>query len=129
VVITNEASGMTNPSFIAVDGLRIVTYDRSLLVDVPNRQPVPERFMVLQNFPNPFNPSVTTIRFVLPKAGNITLTVFDLLGREIAELTSGFYGAGEHLVKWSADGLSSAAYLCRLRSGQDVQWTKMLLVR
>jgi len=66
-----------------------------------------------QNFPNPFNPA-TTIRFVLPAASDVRLSVHDLIGREVAVLVNGKKMAGSHEVRFDASTLSSGVYIVRL---------------
>ncbi|MFZ1082334.1 MAG: DUF362 domain-containing protein [Candidatus Kryptoniota bacterium] len=73
----------------------------------------PSEFMLSSNFPNPFNPS-TKIVFYLPRSEFITLTIFDITGREIETLIKGEVPAGEHRLQWSAEGLASGVYLCRM---------------
>jgi hypothetical protein len=73
---------------------------------------VPTEFALHQNYPNPFNPT-TEIRFDLPDAGNVSLVVFDVLGRKIAEPVSGYREAGYHSAIWNASGQASGVYLAR----------------
>jgi hypothetical protein len=75
-------------------------------------------FALAQNYPNPFNPS-TTLRFELPCEAEVTLTAYDLLGREVAILFRTSAPAGGHEVLWNAAGLASGVYFVRLeaRSG------------
>jgi photosystem II stability/assembly factor-like uncharacterized protein len=86
----------------------------------------PGRFQLYQNYPNPFNPE-TTILFSLPKEGEITLKVFDLLGREVAALAQGRRQAGMHRIPFHAGGLASGVYLVRLQSGDRVQTKKLVI--
>ena len=76
---------------------------------------VPVEFALDPPYPNPFNPA-TTIRFVLPATSRISLAVFDILGRRIATLEEGVEGAGTHQIAWTANGVSSGIYLCRLEA-------------
>jgi predicted esterase len=69
---------------------------------------VPRGYALSQNYPNPFNPT-TTISYALPHAADVTLTVVDVLGRHIGQLTSGTKPAGTYEVTFSATGLSSGA--------------------
>lgn len=85
-------------------------------------------FALSQNYPNPFNPS-TVIGYQLPAAGNVTLKVYDLLGREIASLVNEEKPAGEYEVEFNAGGLSSGVYFYRLKAGENVETKKMLLIR
>jgi flagellar hook assembly protein FlgD len=66
-----------------------------------------------QNYPNPFNPS-TQIRFGLPNAAVMTLTVYDVLGREVQTLSSGHFAAGYHTVTWNASEVASGVYFARV---------------
>jgi hypothetical protein len=85
-------------------------------------------FELAQNYPNPFNPS-TQIRFYLQTTNNTQLTVFDILGREVAVLVDGVMPAGSHSVRFDATGLATGVYLCRLESGGQMQVRRMVLVR
>jgi hypothetical protein len=81
-----------------------------------------------QNYPNPFNPS-TTIRYALPHRSQVTLTVFNTLGQQVATLVAGEVDAGFHEVTFDASGLASGVYFYRLHAGGYTQIRKMLLVR
>ncbi|MCJ7813730.1 T9SS type A sorting domain-containing protein [bacterium] len=83
-------------------------------------------FSLSQNYPNPFNPS-TTIRFNLPKSSFVTLTVYDILGKEIETIVHGQYPAGEFRAEWTAKDLSSGIYFYRLQAGRFVQTKKFIL--
>jgi len=99
----------------------------------PSPETMPRRFMLYQNQPNPFNP-VTTIRFDLPKAEYVRLEIFDLQGRRVSRLLSGYLDAGAHSIWW--DGLdergrqmSSGVYYYRLHAGEFVEVKRMVLLR
>ena len=68
-----------------------------------------------QNYPNPFNPS-TTIKFSLPRNGNVKLEVFNSLGQKVATVLNKQISAGTHSVNFNADGLSSGVYLYKMTS-------------
>ncbi len=91
---------------------------------------LPKVYALAQNYPNPFNPA-TTIRFQLPKAEQVTLRVFDVLGREVASLLDNTsLAGGEHAVRFDASGLTSGVYLYRLEAGASfVQTKRMMLVK
>ncbi len=89
---------------------------------------LPGKFALLQNFPNPFNPT-TDIGFSLPRATVVELIVFDLAGREVAKLVSGYKNAGEHRLTFAARHSPSGVYVYRLRAGGFVQSRKMILLR
>ncbi|MBI4427716.1 MAG: T9SS type A sorting domain-containing protein, partial [Ignavibacteriales bacterium] len=90
--------------------------------------PTPASFKLIQNYPNPFNPS-TEIQFSLPQRNHVTLTVFDLLGREVATLVSEELSAGSYSARWDATGFPSGVYFCRLQAGDFVETKKLVLVR
>lgn len=88
----------------------------------------PAAFRLLQNFPNPFNPS-TSIRFYLPEAGPVRLAVYDLTGREVALLEEGHFPAGDHISAFNAVNLSSGIFVYRLDAGGFSKVRKMMLVK
>jgi hypothetical protein len=90
--------------------------------------PAPGVFVLAQNYPNPFNPS-TTIRFSLPQADNVELTVTDILGREIATLVQGRLPAGPHSVRFEAMDLPAGLYFYRLVAGDFRQVRTAILVK
>ena len=84
--------------------------------------------LILSAFPNPFN-AQTTIRFDLPIRSHVTLDVFDVLGRRVAELTEGMREAGTHQVTFDASALSSGIYFVRMIAGEMVVRQKVLLLK
>jgi hypothetical protein len=89
----------------------------------------PLDYKLSQNYPNPFNPS-TTIEFRLGKAVNVSLKVYDILGREVANLiTNQLYNEGSHSIHFDASTLASGLYLYRLEAGGFIQTRKMMLVK
>jgi hypothetical protein len=89
---------------------------------------LPTRFSLNQNYPNPFNPS-TTIRYELARTSNLTLRVYDILGREVSVLVNERKNAGAYEVKFDASRLASGVYLCQLWAGDYIATTKMFLVK
>ena len=101
------------------------------LTDINNYESeIPEEYVLNQNFPNPFNPE-TTISYKLPKAGNVVLKIYDLLGREIKTLVNEFQEAGNHKTIWNMRHLSfsSGVYFYVLRSGGFIASKKMILLK
>jgi len=88
----------------------------------------PHSYFLGQNFPNPFNPN-TTIRFSVPTAGRVTLTIHDILGREIAELLNAFVERGNHSIRWNAAGVPSGIYSYTLRTDRYSATKKLVLVK
>ncbi len=78
-----------------------------------NPQKNPVAFSLLQNYPNPFNPS-TVISYQLSAVSNVTLRIYDVLGREVATLVNGRQNSGQHSVVFDAGNMPSGVYFCRL---------------
>lgn len=89
---------------------------------------IPRMFVLGQNFPNPFNPA-TTIRYQIPVADEVSLTVYDLLGKKIATLVEGVQTAGVHTVRFYAERLSTGVYFYRLRTSSFAETKKMVLIK
>ncbi|MDH3268343.1 MAG: T9SS type A sorting domain-containing protein [Ignavibacteria bacterium] len=99
-------------------------YSDEVEVDVT----APLTFDLAQNYPNPFNPS-TNIKFSVPESGNVKLSVYNLVGEEVAVLVNGFSQAGTFEVTFDASNLSSGVYLYKLQSANSVQTKKMMLLK
>jgi hypothetical protein len=89
---------------------------------------MPRTFELGQNYPNPFNPS-TVMSYQLPVASNVSLKVYDVLGREVATLVNGRQEAGRYSVSFNAASFASGVYFYRLQAGNFVQTKKMMLVK
>ena len=89
---------------------------------------VPDNFELYQNYPNPFNPT-TNIKFSVPNSGNISLKVYDRLGKEVAELANGFRSAGTYEINFDATKLSSGVYFYKLTTDNFVNTKKMTLIK
>jgi hypothetical protein len=94
---------------------------------------LPERFLLKQNFPNPFN-SATAFRFSLPTAATIKLTIYNMAGQQVATLLSGKRQADDYAIMWdglddSGQALASGIYMYRLQAGEQVEQRKLLLLR
>ena len=89
---------------------------------------LPGEFSITTIYPNPFN-SFTQIEFALPRAGAVSVDIYDILGQHIATLANGTYAAGKHTLVWDARDVSSGVYLCRASSGGSTLTRKLLLLR
>jgi len=90
---------------------------------------VPTSFTLSQNYPNPFNPA-TTIEFSLVERSKVTLTIFDILGRNIVTLLDSDMEAGTlHKVKFDASNLSSGIYFYKLEAGKNLLVKKLVLMK
>ena len=81
-----------------------------------------------QNYPNPFNPT-TQIDYSLPKQTFVTISVFNLLGQEVATLVNSLKPAGVHEVTFNASDLPSGIYYYRIKAGDYTDARKMMLVK
>jgi len=88
----------------------------------------PERFQLQQNYPNPFNPS-TVITFTIPKAGNVTLTVYNSVGQEVATLINGYKTAQTYNLTFSGSDLASGVYIYTLKYDNNLVSKKMILMK
>lgn len=89
---------------------------------------IPTTYQLHANYPNPFNPT-TTLRFDLPASSEVTLTIYDMLGREVETLVAGTLGAGSYTFAWEAADRSSGLYLARLHAGRFVQTQRLMLLK
>ena len=93
-----------------------------------NNTQLPEEFSLSQNYPNPFNPT-TEISYSLKQREQVKLTVFDLLGSEVAILVDGFQNPGMHAITFDAHDLISGVYYYQLRTGTGTITKKMVLMK
>ena len=89
---------------------------------------IPRYYELSQNYPNPFNPS-TTISFSIPKAGHVSLKIYDVLGNEVATLVNTNLNASNYVVSWDANAFASGVYFYKLMSGDFTDVKKMMLVK
>jgi alpha-amylase len=89
---------------------------------------IPVKSELMQNYPNPFNPS-TTIHYALATNSEVSLKIFDILGKEIETLVSGEKPAGVYDVSWNAKNLPSGIYFYTIRAGEFSETKKLTLVK
>jgi hypothetical protein len=94
----------------------------------PTTTESPRDFALSQNYPNPFNPS-TTIKFELPKVSQVSLSVYDVLGRQVSVLANERREAGAYEVKFDGSNLASGVYFYRLQAGDFTQTKRLLLLK
>jgi len=88
----------------------------------------PMKYELTQNYPNPFNPT-TTIQFSLPESGNVKLTVYNILGEQVAELVNENKEAGVHTINFNASELNSGLYIYKLTAGNFSDVKKLMVVK
>jgi hypothetical protein len=99
-----------------------------IITAIENDPEILNSFYLSQNFPNPFNP-ITTIRYQLSVAGNVTLRLYDVLGNEIATLVNEEKSVGVYEIIFYAGNLPSGAYFYQLRTEGFVETKKMILMK
>lgn len=129
-VIRKEDVEISNNFFtLTLPAKSITTFvSEDLVVSNQLLRETPTSYYLQQNYPNPFNPS-TLISFQLPVSSQVSLKVFDMLGREVATLVNDRISSGEHQVSFDASQLSSGMYIYRLQAGKFVQTRKMMLIK
>jgi len=100
----------------------------SIVTHVENPGTIPNEFTLYQNYPNPFNPT-TVISYQLPVSSNVSIKVYDLLGREVSTLVEEYKQAGKYQINFNADGLSSGVYYYQLKTGNFIQTKKLIFLR
>jgi hypothetical protein len=123
-ISNNESSGSGSTQYINVGGLQKVN---------PSERNIPTVFAINQNYPNPFNPS-TQINFELPEKAKVSLTVYNVMGQEVATLVNTQMQAGFHDISFEASNLSSGVYIARLvavgnTGEQFIKEIKMQLIK
>jgi len=88
----------------------------------------PNEYSLDQNYPNPFNPS-TIIRYSIPEANHVNITVYNILGKEVTRLVNSNKQAGNYEVEFNAENLSSGIYIYKIESGRFTETRKMLLIK
>jgi len=116
----------TSDMDVYLDNICLVEMVSSTDVTLNESSRIPGDFALFQNFPNPFNP-VTTIRYTVPSACHVNLTIYDLLGREITTLVNETRTPGDYLVKWNGQNHSAGIYLAHLTAGEFTDTKKLIL--
>ncbi len=102
------------------------TFD--LVTDVKNNNAISYNFNLEQNYPNPFNPT-TTIKYSLPGSEFVTLKVFNVLGKEVITLVNKTQAAGNYIINFNSQNLTSGIYVYQLKAGNNIQIRKMVLLK
>lgn len=116
ICIPHQAFGMTGTINATPNGIKPIGIS------------VPANYNLQQNFPNPFNPT-TNIRFDLPRETRVNLVVYDVQGRQVAELINGQLNAGSYNFDWDASAFPSGVYFYSLTADNFRAVKKMALVK
>jgi flagellar hook assembly protein FlgD len=104
-----------------------------MLLDVDDELPLPEEFMVAPAYPNPFNPS-TNIDFTLPEISDVTIAIYDILGREIFTYNRTALDAGYYSIRWngtfnSGEQVPTGVYIVNVRNSAKTFTQKITLLK
>lgn len=126
-VVKHSSALVKNDPFKLLQSSMKWTIDIKAPTDVVTDE-LPKSFSLEQNYPNPFNPT-TTIKYSLPEPGNVVIKVYDILGREIAELVNERKDSGEFNVVFNASGFASGLYVCTMRVNNYFASKAMVLTK
>jgi hypothetical protein len=99
-----------------------------IILDNPSDDFMPASYSLEQNYPNPFNPA-TTIAYSIPKESQVSLKIYDVMGREVVELVNGKQSTGSYNVEFDAASLASGTYFYKLVAGDFISAKKMVLLK
>ncbi|MDF1610640.1 spherulation-specific family 4 protein [Stygiobacter electus] len=103
-------------------------YTISKLLTKVDEVQLPSGFQLNQNYPNPFNPT-TQISYSIPKSGIVNLRVYNIIGKEVAELINEYQNSGTYQITFNAQDLPSGVYFYQLKTGDYISSKKMLLIK
>jgi len=106
----------------------VITNEEVRVLRIKKQGSIPTTYNLEQNYPNPFNPS-TTIKFSLPEAANVKLTIYNTLGQKITELVNTTLEAGRYSYRWDASDVASGIYIYELRTDKFISTKKMILMK
>jgi len=125
----DRSFGIHNPQFEVAMLKAAIADMKGKIVGVEEfTSTLPTDYSLSQNYPNPFNPT-TVINFSIPKAGNVSVKVFDALGREVSTLVDKKMQAGEHSVNWNANNVAAGIYFYNIKVNDFVATKKMVLLK
>jgi hypothetical protein len=128
-VLEEIANGVEVGSHNIEDGVKIVISNNKVtMLKITKQSSIPTSYSLEQNYPNPFNPS-TTIKFSLPEASNVTLTIYNTLGQKVTELVNTNLEAGRYSYEWDASNVATGMYIYELRTEKFVSMKKMILLK
>jgi len=124
----DRSLGMHNPAFtVSLLKAAIEEMGGVTSIEYPGTE-LPSDYQLSQNYPNPFNPA-TKINFSIPEQSNVKITIYDVVGNQIAILEDGVKSAGNYSVDWNASNNASGIYFYKLESNNFVQVRKMVLMK
>ena len=127
-------AGVT-PQFKLLQGGKLIdltgdvpVWSQNQIFMVKSLMPLPESFSLSAAYPNPFNPT-TTLNFSIPVDSEVSLSIYNLQGKEVSTLISRNMYAGYHSVVWDASFYASGLYFVKMISGEYIKTQKLMLVK
>jgi len=117
-----------NPGYEGLLGAGRINCYAGVMTDIDYEPKIPIDYQILRNYPNPFNSS-TKISYELAETGDVTIDIFDILGRKVETLINRPQPAGRYSLTWNTTGLPSGIYFARMQIGDKKQTRKMLLLK
>jgi hypothetical protein len=108
--------------------IRGAFFDRVAASDIGMAQSLPNAFSLNQNYPNPFN-AKTCIQYNLPRATDVMIEIFDILGRKVQTIQNGYQQAGPHSLIWNAENFGSGIYFAKITADGESQSIQMTLLK
>jgi len=106
----------------------VPAWSQNQLFMISNLRLLPEAFSLSAAYPNPFNPT-TTLSFALPIEAEVSLSIYNLQGREVSRLIEGNMEAGYHSAVWNANNHASGMYFVKMHAGNYISTQKLMLVK
>ncbi|MBI1937528.1 MAG: T9SS type A sorting domain-containing protein [Ignavibacteriales bacterium] len=110
------------------DYTNAATQNESAASKISSAETIGSEVLTSENYPNPFNPT-TLIRYTIKNSGKVTLKVYDVLGREVADLLNGYHEAGSYEIPFNGSSLPSGVYFYNLTTNGNSLTKKMLLLK
>lgn len=117
--------GYTRLVYAKINGIE---YGNKIITRIENKNTKPISFALFQNYPNPFNPS-TNITFEIPKSGEITIKIYDVLGKEIKNISKYYSNIGLHRIVFDGSNYASGIYIYRIGFNNKSISKKMMLIK
>ncbi len=127
---SNYASGINNngDSWIVGDNGLVLSTVNTFVNITKQENIIPEKIALLENYPNPFNPS-TTIKFEIPGTSKVKITLFDISGREIDIISNQVFAPGIYKIQWNGSSYPSGVYFCKMTAEKYSKTIRLILIK
>ena len=117
-----------NPSYEGLLGAGRINAANCMMTAIDDDPILPQHDRLLGSYPNPFN-AQTQIRYELSKSADVSITIYDIMGRRVQSVTIGYQEPGLHFYTWDAGGLASGIYFAKLQNGEATDVVRMVLLK